>query len=130
LKIGFLTLQFQTSQKTCFFSQKAVPKQRSIKKVPADENNPACRICGEAFKKVFDQKVDEWMYMGAVYEDGRTSRGGRKKAIVHQQCFEDAMNVEVPKPQPSPKSNALNSVLGLPKVQLKKRPKPDDSDSE
>jgi len=76
-----------------FFSKKA-EKQRANKKVLADDDFTDCQICGEDFKKIFDQGKDDWVYVGCIYADGRTSKSSRNKGIVHQRCFEDLIALD------------------------------------
>lgn len=74
-------------------------QKKEPKKVPANDECTSCFICGESFKKVFDQKEDDWVYVGAVYEDGRVSRKSREsKRIVHERCYEDTSNKSSSKP--------------------------------
>jgi len=84
-----------TSKKpdSLFFSEKE-EKRRENKKVLADDRFTECRICGEDFNKVFDQKQDDWVYQGCVYANGRTNKAFRDLGIVHQSCFEDIVAMD------------------------------------
>merc|ERR1719499_172755 len=91
-----------------FFSRKE-EKRKENKKVLADDRFTDCRICGEDFKKVFDQKNDDWVYMGCVYADGKTSSSSRNKGIVHQSCFEDIVSFD-DKKSPVPAAKPLTEL--------------------
>eukprot|EP00494_Astrolonche_serrata_P033247 UN33516 len=74
---------------TLFFPDKIEEETKPtvIKQVLASEHYTDCKICGEKFKRVFDQHTEDWVYVGAVYANGET-RSLRPQAIVHQSCFE------------------------------------------
>jgi len=61
------------------------------RKVAADDTHTTCAVCKEPFDTIFSDELDEWMYNGAVYDDGTTTKasGPLTKAILHVKCYED-----------------------------------------
>jgi len=54
-------------------------------KVPAEEQQEFCSLCGEKFEQFWDESQEEWMYKGAIKIPDR-------EEIVHYKCYSDSQN--------------------------------------
>lgn len=53
--------------------------------VPANEEQTACLVCGEAFEQFWDSEVEDWMYKGTLLIDDK---------IYHKRCYDDMLEQE------------------------------------
>ncbi|ONH66770.1 Protein PCF11 [Cyberlindnera fabianii] len=87
---------------------KKVKKERKYVVVPSDESSEmscVCGICKEVMKAKFDDDLGEWIWDGAVMNNGK---------VFHQTCFEEAQGLDMKRvrdEKPGVDFNLLSNIL-------------------
>lgn len=100
------------------FFEEAPAAAQEVSRVPVDDEQPICPLCGEEFEVDYDDESEEWMCIDAMVAQVRDIQAAVVlDKIVHVNCYTQG-TVPVITPGSGPTSPDLHSIQPPPKREL------------